>query len=85
MTKYRSPKEVPISGTPMQKIARVGYYNATRGYGFLRPADGTADLFFHVSALVEGVTPMPGQTVKYIERPSRRQDGSLEARDVLLV
>jgi CspA family cold shock protein len=69
----------------MQKTGRVEFYTPNRGYGFIRPDDGSDDVFVHVSAVVEGVTLMPGQRVKYVERPSRRQDGSLEARDVLLV
>jgi cold shock protein len=69
----------------MQKTGRVEYYTPSKGYGFIRPDDGTADLFFHVSAVVEGVVLMPGHLVKYVERPSKRRDGSFEAQDVLLI
>jgi CspA family cold shock protein len=69
----------------MQKTGRIEFYTPSKGYGFIRPDDGTADLFFHVSAVVEGVVLMPGHVVKYVERPSRRREGTVEARDVLLV
>jgi CspA family cold shock protein len=69
----------------MQKTGRIEFYTPSKGYGFIRPDDGSPDLFFHVSAVVEGVTLMPGHQVQYVERPSRRRDGTLEARDVLLV
>jgi CspA family cold shock protein len=69
----------------MQKTGIVEFFTPSKGYGFLRPDDGGPDIFVHVNAVVEGVTLMPGQRVKYVERPSRRRDGTLEARDVLLV
>jgi cold shock protein len=29
-------------------------FNEDRGFGFIKPDDGSADIFFHVSALREG-------------------------------
>jgi hypothetical protein len=43
----------------MQKTGRVEFYTPNRCYGFIRPDDCSPDLFFHVSAVVEGVTLMP--------------------------
>ena len=31
----------------------VKWFNATKGYGFITPEDGSADVFVHVSALQE--------------------------------
>jgi hypothetical protein len=45
--------------TEMQKTGRIEFYTPSKGYGFIRPDDGTAGLFFHVSAVVEGVVLMP--------------------------
>jgi cold shock protein len=55
-----------------------------RGYGFITKDDG-GEIFVHISAVTEGVEPAPGQRVQFVERPSRKNDGRLEARDVLIV
>ena len=33
---------------------KVKMFNEQKGYGFIKPDDGGADIFFHVSALQEG-------------------------------
>jgi CspA family cold shock protein len=35
----------------MQKKGKVKWFNPTKGYGFIEPEDGTADVFIHVAAL----------------------------------
>jgi cold shock CspA family protein len=32
-------------------VGTVRWYNAARGFGFIRPDDGSADVYVHVSAL----------------------------------
>jgi cold shock CspA family protein len=62
----------------------VKFFNTEKGYGFIEKDEG-GDIFVHASAIVDGVELLPGQKVRFVERPSRKQDGKFEAHDVLLV
>jgi CspA family cold shock protein len=33
----------------------VKFYNASKGYGFIKPADSSADIFVHSSGLIDQV------------------------------
>jgi CspA family cold shock protein len=33
----------------------VKFFNTTKGFGFIAPADGSADIFVHVSGLVSEI------------------------------
>jgi len=45
----------------------VKWFNATKGYGFIQPADGSKDVFVHVSAVEKAglATLNEGQKVEY--------------------
>jgi CspA family cold shock protein len=45
----------------------VKWFNATKGYGFIRPEDGSADVFVHVTAVQRaGLQALDeGQRVSY--------------------
>lgn len=62
----------------------VKWFNATKGFGFIQPSDGTTDVFVHISALEKaGLQNLnEGQRVSYeIEdgRNGRKSAGSLKA------
>jgi len=45
----------------------VKWFNATKGYGFIAPADGSKDVFVHISAVeqVGQKTLQEGQQIQY--------------------
>jgi Cold shock proteins len=49
------------------KIGTVKFFNATRGFGFIEPADGEGEVFIHISALERaGLTSLvEGQKLRY--------------------
>ncbi len=57
-------------------------FNATKGYGFIEPDDGSNDVFVHVSAIERAglATLREGQRVDFATRPGR--DGRLSAEDL---
>ncbi|GBR50551.1 cold-shock protein [Gluconobacter sphaericus] len=62
----------------------VKWFNATKGFGFIQPSDGTTDVFVHISALEKaGLQNLnEGQQVSYeLEdgRNGRKSAGSLKA------
>lgn len=51
----------------------VKWFNATKGYGFIQPDDGSADMFVHISAVeaagLQGLNE--GDKVSYQEADNR--------------
>ncbi|GBR10733.1 cold-shock protein [Gluconacetobacter aggeris] len=45
----------------------VKWFNGTKGYGFIQPEDGTADVFVHITALERAgmATLNEGQKISY--------------------
>jgi CspA family cold shock protein len=54
-------------------IGTVKWFNATKGFGFIQPVDGSKDVFVHISALeragLQSLTE--GQRVSYDEVAER--------------
>jgi cold shock protein len=52
----------------------VTWFNPTKGYGFIAPSDGSADVFVHISAVEQaGMRSLnDGQAITYDVEPDRR-------------
>ncbi len=62
----------------------VKWFNATKGYGFIEPEDGSSDAFVHISAVERaGLSTLnEGQKVSYELRPGR--NGKSAAEDLTI-
>ena len=63
----------------------VKWFNATKGYGFIQPEEGTQDVFVHISALqASGISDLAdGQKVTYELETGK--NGKTSAVDLQLV
>jgi CspA family cold shock protein len=61
---------MPITGT-------VKFFNNDKGYGFIRPDDGSRDVFVHVSAVTSSGlgTLNEGQRISFEVEPDKRGKG----------
>ena len=58
----------------------VKWFNATKGYGFIAPEDGSKDAFVHISSVEQAglSTLREGQKVQYELVPGRNGKSSAE-------
>ena len=63
----------------------VRWFNATKGYGFIEPEDGSKDAFVHISAVERAGlgTLREGQKVRYELRPGRGGKSAAEELAVI--
>ena len=61
----------------MRQTGTVKFFNQSKGFGFIKPDDGGADIFVHISALqASGLTMLSeNQKVSYETEPDRRGKG----------
>jgi len=61
----------------MSQTGIVKFFNADKGYGFIKPDNGGADIFVHISALqASGLATLDeNQKVSYETEPDRRGKG----------
>ena len=66
-------------------LGTVKWFNATKGYGFIAPEEGSSDVFVHVSALERAGLPglVDGQKVTY-ELEKDRKSGKMSATNLQL-
>ncbi len=65
-------------------IGTVKWFNATKGYGFIQPNDGSKDIFLHVSDVERaGIeSPKEGQKLEY--EIQQGQQGKVSAGNLKL-
>jgi len=66
------------NGDALLAIGTVKWFNAQKGYGFIRPNDGGKDVFVHISAVQRAGldTLNEGQKVKYEIARDRGKDAA---------
>ncbi|ATN37810.1 cold-shock protein (plasmid) [Rhizobium sp. ACO-34A] len=62
----------------------VKFFNEDKGFGFITPENGGADVFVHVSALERGSSLREGQRVSY-ELGQDRKTGKSKAENVSVI
>jgi CspA family cold shock protein len=68
----------------LMSIGTVKWFNATKGYGFIQPDDGSKDVFLHISEVERaGIgNPQEGQKLEY--EIQRGQQGKTSAGNLKL-
>ena len=61
----------------------VKFFNATKGFGFLPPSDGSKDVFVHISALeASGIGQLvEGQKVSFDVQPDAKGSKAVNLRE----
>jgi CspA family cold shock protein len=70
-------RETNGKGHPMRQNGTVKFFNASKGYGFITPDDGSKDVFVHVTAVERsGLGSLAdGQRVSFETEPDKRGKG----------
>jgi CspA family cold shock protein len=65
--------------TKTMSIGTVKWFNATKGFGFIQPADGSKDVFVHVSAVERSSLGRLNEGDKVSYDLERGQQGKISA------
>ncbi len=68
--------DAPVERGPRQS-GTVKFFKADKGYGFITPDEGRADVFVHISAVEQSGLPGldSGQRISFETEPDRRGRG----------
>ena len=66
-----------VKGTDPMPVGTVKFFNTEKGFGFIKPDNGGADIFVHISAVqASGLNGLAeNQKVSYETEPDRRGKG----------
>jgi CspA family cold shock protein len=65
---------------PKMTTGTVKWFNATKGYGFIQPDDGGADVFLHISAVEQAGIGSVNEGDKFsFELEKDRKSGKMSA------
>jgi CspA family cold shock protein len=60
----------------------VKFFNTTKGFGFIAPADGSKDVFVHISAVERSGLPGLSENQQVSFEVERGRDGRVSAVDL---
>ena len=70
---------------PDMATGTVKFFNAERGYGFIKTDDGGPDMFVHISGVAPGTPSLAEGMRVTFEVETDRKSGKTKAADVRLV
>jgi CspA family cold shock protein len=74
---WRAGEAARGGGVPMAMTGTVKFFNAERGYGFIKPDDGGRDVFVHITAVERaGLKDLTeGQRISFDVEPDKKGKG----------